>query len=416
MRRRDFLTIPAAAAIALPASDRDSQISDAARKLKPWLIEQRRDFHMHPELMYQEVRTSGIVAAHLKKLALEDIRTGLAKTGVSALVRGRKPGPVVALRADMDALPIDESAQNIPYKSKNPGVKHACGHDAHTTMLMGAAEVLQSMRNEIAGTVKLVFQPAEEGGRGAQKMIDDGVLENPKPAAIIGQHVWPNTVTGSVDYCPGAFMASGDFFTITIQGKSAHGARPEDGIDAVVIAAECVSALQTIRSRRIATSDPLVLSVGSFHGGTAANIIADRVELKGTLRTLNAGVRDRAISMMHQVLDGVTKALGGTYQLDVQDIGTVTYNDPALVAQTIPALARVFGENNVRQIGPQMVAEDFSYYQKQIPGFFYFIGVRNESKGFVHAVHTPEFDLDEDVLPLGVQALTSAALNFLARG
>lgn len=416
MRRRDFIASSAAAVVTAAASPRDQAIFAAAEKLKPWLIEQRRDFHMHPELMYQEVRTSKVVAERLRKLGLEEIKTGIAKTGVTAIIKGGKPGPVVALRADMDALPIDESKFDKPYKSQNPGVKHACGHDSHTTMLLGVAEILQSMRAEIPGTVKFVFQPAEEGGRGAQKMIDEGVLENPKPVAIIGQHVWPATPVGSINFAPGAFMASGDFFTITIKGKSAHGARPEDGVDAVVIASECISALQTIRSRRIATSDQMVLSIGSMHGGTAANIIADTVELKGTLRTLNGRVRDQAITMMNQTLEGVTKAFGGSYSMDIATIGTVTYNEPKLVEATVPTFHRVLGEKNVQQIGPQMVAEDFSFYQQVIPGFFYFLGIRNEAKGIIHAVHTPEFDIDEDAIPIGVKVMASAALDFLARG
>lgn len=418
MRRRDFIasSAAAAAATATAGSPIHLTISKMADAMKPWLIEQRRDFHMHPELMYQEVRTSRVVAERLRKLGLEDIKTGIAKTGVTALIKGGKPGPVIALRADMDALPIDESKFDKPYKSQNPGIKHACGHDSHTTMLLGVAEILQSQRAVLPGTVKFIFQPAEEGGRGAQKMIDEGALENPKPAAIIGQHVWPATPIGNIHFTPGAFMASGDFFTIIIKGKSAHGARPEDGVDAVVIASECISALQSIRSRRIATADQMVLSVGSMHGGTAANIIADTVELKGTLRTLNGRVRDQAITMMNQTLDGVTKAFGGSYTMDIATIGTVTYNEPKLVEATIPTFREILGEKNVEQIGPQMVAEDFSFYQQVIPGFFYFLGIRNEAKGIVHAVHTPEFDIDEDAMPIGVKVMATAAVDFLSRG
>jgi len=411
MLRRDFLALSGATLAAAPVT---TPVKAMAAKMTPWLIEQRRDFHRHPELMYQEVRTARIVAERLRALGLEDIRTGIAKTGVTALIRGAKPGPVIAVRADMDALPIDESAQNIPYKSLNPGVKHACGHDAHTTMALGVAEILMSLRGDLAGTVKMVFQPAEEGGRGARKMIDEGILDNPNVEAIFGQHVWPSTNTGSIDYCPGAFMASGDFFTITIKGKMSHGARPEEGIDAVYIASQCVSALQAIRSRRISTTDPLVLSIGSIQGGTAANIIADSVVLKGTLRTLDAGVRDRAQTLIHQTLEGITKAHGGSYEMDLQAIGTVTYNEPKLVERTLPAFERVLGKANVRRIGPQMVAEDFSYYQQKIPGFFYFLGVRNEAKGFVHPVHTPQFDLDEAAMPIGVEVMTSAVLQYLS--
>jgi amidohydrolase len=411
MRRRDLLLssmLPMAAA----NPGRDAAIAAAVAKAAPAMVEQRRDFHMHPELMYDVKRTAGVVAQRLQQLGLSDIRTGVGRTGVTALLRGGKPGPVIALRADMDALPIDESASTLPWKSKTPGVKHACGHDAHTAMLLGTAEVLQSMKAEFPGTVKFIFQPAEEGGRGADAMIRDGALENPRPQAILGQHVWPASPTGQIDYCSGAFMASGDFFTLTITGKSAHGARPEDGIDAVLIASECITALQAIRSRRIATSEQMVLTVGSIKGGTAPNIVADKVELTGTLRTLSGTVRDRVVTLMHQTLGGITQAHGGAYKLEVRDMATVTYNEPALVSSLLPSMRRVAGEKSLVAIGPQMVAEDFSFYQKVIPGFFWFLGVRNEAKGCVHPVHTPEFDLDEDAMPLGVKLMTSLAFDF----
>jgi amidohydrolase len=416
MRRREFLAATSGAFALRAAAGHDGAIAEAAARLTPWLVEQRRDFHMHPELQFQEVRTSRVVAERLRKLGLADIKTGVAQTGVTALIQGGKPGPVVALRADMDALPIDESNYKVPYQSKNPGVKHACGHDAHTTMLLGVAEVLQSLRADLPGTVKLVFQPAEEGGGGAEKMIADGALENPKPVAIFGQHVWPQTALGKLHYAPGPFMASADTLTIRIRGKNAHGARPEEGIDAIVVAAQCISALQSIRSRRISTSEPMVLTLGKIEGGTAHNIIASEVTIKGTLRTLNSSVRDQAFTMMHQTLKGVTEGFSSSYELESSGTG-LTYNEPALVEKTIPTFTRVLGEDNVVRIVPQMVAEDFSAYQKRIPGFFYFLGIRNESKSLgIHPVHTPEFDIDEDALPIGVRVMASAAWDFLARG
>jgi amidohydrolase len=415
MRRRDFLAV-SAGSLALAADAPHDAIADAAVRLKPWLIEQRRDFHMHPELQFQEVRTGRVVAERLQKLGLSDIQTGVGKSGVTALVKGGKPGPVVALRADMDALPIDESNYKVPYQSKNPGVKHACGHDAHTTMLLGVAEVLQSMRAEMPGTVKLVFQPAEEGGGGAERMIADGALKNPVPAAILGQHVWPQTEIGKLHYAPGPFMASADTLTIRVRGKNAHGARPEEGIDAILVAAQCITALQSIRSRRIATSEPMVLTLGKIEGGTAHNIIAGEVAIKGTLRTLNSNVRDQVFTLMHQTLKGVTEGMGASYDLESSGTG-LTYNDPSLVEKTLPTFQRAVGASNVVQIIPQMVAEDFSAYQKRIPGFFYFLGIRNEAKGLgIHPVHTPEFDIDEEALPIGVRVMASAAWDFLARG
>ena len=415
MQRREFLLASGGALALRASSPHDAAIADAAASLKPWLVEQRRDFHMHPELQFQEVRTGKVVAERLQKLGLSDIRTGLAKTGVTALVKGGKPGPVVALRADMDALPIDESNYKVPYQSKNPGVKHACGHDAHTTMLLGVAEVLQSLRSELPGTVKLVFQPAEEGGGGAEKMIADGALKDPVPEAILGQHVWPQTPLGKLHYAPGPFMASADTIKIRIRGKNAHGARPEEGVDAIVVAAQCITALQAIRSRRIATSDPLVLTLGKIDGGTAHNIIADQVTIDGTIRTLNSNVRDQIFTMMHQTLKGVTEGFGATYELESKGTG-LTYNEPALVSRTVPTFERLIGSDNVVRIIPQMVAEDFSAYQKQIPGFFYFLGIRNETKNLgIHPVHTPDFDIDEDALPIGVRLMASAAWDFLAR-
>jgi amidohydrolase len=416
MRRRDFLAATAAPFALSAAASPEDAIAEAAARLKPWLIEQRRDFHMHPELQFQEVRTGRVVAERLQKLGLADIRTGVAKTGVTALVKGGKPGPVIALRADMDALPIDESNYKVPYQSKNPGVKHACGHDAHTTMLLGVAEVLQSLRAELPGTVKFVFQPAEEGGGGAEKMIAEGALRDPEPVAILGQHVWPNTALGKLNYASGAFMASADTLTIKIRGKNAHGARPEDGIDAIVVAAQCITALQSIRSRRIATADPMVLTLGKIEGGTAHNIIASEVAIRGTLRTLNSNVRDQTLTLMHQTLKGVTEGMGASYEMESTGTG-LTYNEPALVEKTLPAFRRSVGDANVVAIPPQMVAEDFSAYQKRIPGFFYFLGIRNEAKGLgIHPVHTPDFDIDEDALPIGVRVMATAAWSLLARG
>ncbi len=408
--RRQFLLSSAAAA--LPAAAANPVLA-RAQALLPWMVEQRRDFHRHPELMYEVQRTAQVVADRLRTLGVEDIRTGVGRSGVTGLIKGAKPGPCIALRADMDALPIDESKYDVPYKSTKPGLKHACGHDAHTTMLLAAAEILQGMRSEIKGTVKLVFQPAEEGGRGAEAMLKDGALENPKVEAIFGQHVWPSAKTGQIEWCPGAFMASGDFFTISIKGKNAHGARPEEGIDSVVIAAQAITALQTIRSRRISTADQMVLTVGEVRGGTAPNIIAGEVTLTGTLRTLNGSVRDQAVTMMHQTLKGVVEAFGGSYELNIRGIGAVTFNEPKLTERIVPAFRGLLGDSNVLRIGPQMVAEDFSFYQQVIPGFFYFLGIRNEAKKLgIYPVHTPDFDLDEDAMAPGAAALVSVVEQY----
>ncbi|MDT5059726.1 MAG: hypothetical protein QOH63_185 [Acidobacteriota bacterium] len=401
----------------LDASPREQQIAKAAEGLRSQLIAQRRDFHMHPELSNREERTSHVVAERLRALGLEDVKTGVGKYGVTALLKGAKPGPVVAVRADMDALPIQE-VNDVPYKSLVPGVKHACGHDAHTTIELGVAEILSKMRDEIHGTIKFIFQPAEEGAPageegGAALMIKEGALENPRPQAIFGLHVMPVVEVGQIMYNSGPAMASSDHFVITIHGKKVHGAYPHDGIDAVVVAAECVTALQTIRSRRIDTTEPLVITVGIIQGGNRFNIIADEVKLEGTVRTLSEDVRKRAQALMRETLDGITKAYGATFDMDYAEGAAVTYNEPALVEETLPTIRRVIGEKNVITRKPQMGAEDFSYFQKVVPGFYYFLGVGNRAKGITAQIHTPEFDLDEESLVIGVKVMSNVLLDYL---
>ncbi|HYX41334.1 MAG TPA: amidohydrolase, partial [Pyrinomonadaceae bacterium] len=359
----------------LSDSPRAQKIARAAESLRAQLVAQRRDFHMHPELSNREERTSRIVAERLRAIGLEDIKTGVGRYGVTALLKGAKPGPVVAVRADMDALPIQE-VNDVPYKSLNPGVKHACGHDAHTTIELGVAEILSKMRDEIHGTIKFIFQPAEEGAPageegGAALMIKEGALENPRPTAIFGLHVMPVIEVGQIAYNSGPAMASSDHFVITIHGKKVHGAYPHDGIDAVVVAAECVTALQTIRSRRVDTTEPLVITVGIIQGGNRFNIIADEVKLEGTVRTLSEDVRKRAQSLMRETLDGITKAYGATFEMKYEEGAAVTYNEPALVEETLPTIRGIIGEKNLVSPKPQMGAEDFSYYQRVVPGFYY---------------------------------------------
>jgi amidohydrolase len=395
---------------ALADSPRAQKIARAAESLRAQLVAQRRDFHQHPELSNREERTSRIVAERLRAIGLEDIKTGVGRYGVTALLKGTKPGAVVAVRADMDALPIQE-VNDVPYKSLNPGVKHACGHDAHTTIELGVAEILSKMRDEIHGTIKFIFQPAEEGAPAGE----EGALENPRPTAIFGLHVMPVVEVGQIAYNSGPAMASSDHFVITIHGKKVHGAYPHDGIDAVVVAAECVTALQTIRSRRVDTTEPLVITVGIIQGGNRFNIIADEVKLEGTVRTLSEDVRKRAQSLMRETLDGITKAYGATFEMKYEEGAAVTYNEPALVEETLPTIRGVIGEKNLVSPKPQMGAEDFSYYQRVIPGFYYFLGVGNRAKGITAQVHTPEFDLDEDSLVIGVKVMSNVLLDYLDR-
>ncbi|MGH9855658.1 MAG: M20 metallopeptidase family protein [Blastocatellia bacterium] len=403
-------------------ASREEEIARAAESLRAKLIEQRRDFHMHPELSNREERTARVIAEKLRALGLDEVKTGVGKHGVVALLKGRLPGgsdSVVAVRADMDALPIQETI-DAPYKSRNDGVKHACGHDAHMAVALGVAELLSKMRDRVRGSVKFIFQPAEEGAPpgergGAKFMIEEGCLENPRPSAIFGLHVMPNIEVGQIGYNSGPAMASSDRFSITIRGKKVHGAYPHDGIDTVVVAAECVTALQTIRSRRINTQEPLVITLGSIHGGNRFNIIADEVKLEGTMRTLNEEVRTKAIEMMKQTLAGVTSAYGASYEIELGANNPVTYNDPALVEATLPVMRKIAGEKNIIAPKPQMGAEDFSQYQKIIPGFFYFLGVGNREKGITAMIHTPEFDLDEQSLVVGVKVMSNVLLDYLDR-
>ena len=400
------------------ASAREQKIAQAVEALRPKLVEQRRDFAMHPELSNREERTARVVAERLRALGFTDIKTGVARHGVVALLKGGRPGPVIALRADMDGLPVQD-IRETPYKSQNPGVKHACGHDSHMAIQLGVAEILSGMRAQIPGTIKFIFQPAEEGPPhgeegGAELMVKEHVLEDPKPEAIFGLHVFSTINVGLIGYNSGPALASSDEFVITIRGKQVHAAYPHLGVDPVMVAAEAVLALQTIRRRIIAT-EPLVISVGSIHGGNRNNIIPAEVALNGTVRTHNEEVRKRIPDLMREVLDGVTRAHGASFELDYRWGNAVTYNDPKLVAEMLPAIRRVMGESKVISPPPQMGVEDFSFFAKEVPSFFYFVGVRNEARGITAAHHTPDFDLDEDGLAIGTKVMTSMVLDYLER-
>jgi amidohydrolase len=319
----------------------------------------------------------------------------------------------------MDALPIQETI-DVPYKSQNPGVKHACGHDVHTTVELGVAELLSKMRDQISGSIKFIFQPAEEGAPqgeegGAKLMVKEGALENPRPAVIFGLHTMPSIEVGQIAYHSGAAMASSDRFTITIRGKKSHGSQPQLGVDAVVVAAECVTALQTIRSRRIDPLEPLVITVGTIKGGDRHNIIAGEVKMEGTMRTLSEEVRQRAQELMKQTLGSITSAYGASFDLQFDDSSPVTYNDPRLVEETLPTIRRLIGDANLISPKPFMPAEDFSYYQKVVPGFFYFLGVGNKAKGITAGWHTAEFDVDEESLVVGVKVMANVLLDYLDR-
>ena len=401
------------------SSIRADAIARAAEALRPKLVETRRDLHMHPELSNREERTARVVAERLRALGLDEVRTNVAGHGVVALLKGAKPGPVVALRGDMDALPINETI-DVPYKSLTPGVKHACGHDAHTTIELGVAEVLSGMRDQIHGSVKFLFQPAEEGPPpgeegGAQLMIKEGALENPRPLAIFGLHTTPETEVGKIGYRAGPAQAAYDVFTITIHGKTAYAAWPEKGVDTMLVAAECITALQTIKSRRIDTFEPVIITLGRIQGGKSPHTIPAEITMEGTVRTFNEDLRKKIEQLMRETLAGVTSAYGARYDLEYKHGTMVVYNDPKLVEQSLPSIRRAVGDTNVFEFPQRMGAEDFSFYEQVIPGFFLRLGSGNKAKGITEESHTPEFDIDEECLVVGVKVMSNLALDFLER-
>jgi amidohydrolase len=396
----------------------------------PKVVAWRRDIHEHPELGNREFRTAKLVADHLTALGME-VRTGVGHTGVVGVLRGGKPGPVVALRADMDALPVTELV-DLPFKSlvkteyngQQVGVMHACGHDNHVAILMGVAEVLAGMKKDLPGTVKFIFQPAEEGPPlgeegGAGLMIEEGALANPAPDVIFGLHVWPEPV-GTVGYRSGPLMAASDWLGIVIKGRQTHGAQPWGGVDPIVVASQVVLGLQTIASRQINVSKvPAIITVGMIQGGNRGNIIPDSVVMQGTVRTFDEEMRKDIKMRIRRTVESIAQSAGATAMVD---FGTgnnpVTYNDPTLTERMTPTLQRALGADNVHQIDLVMPSEDFSLFQEKVPGMFFFLG--GVSKGQDPATapknHSPNFFVDEGALPVGVRALVSLTVDYLSGG
>jgi amidohydrolase len=411
--------IAAAQDISVPVAVRQKVASQAAALL-PRLVETRRDIHRHPELGFRETRTARLIADRLRALGFDEVREQVGVTGVVGVLKGGRPGKVVAVRSDMDALPIPELI-DVPYKSTVPDVKHACGHDGHMAILLGVAEIFSAMRAEIPGTVVFLFQPAEEGdpdggASGAQRMLDSGAFGSPAPAAVFGLHVMPTLQVGTIGVNVGAAMASSNRFTVTITGKKTHAAYPHTGIDPIPVAAQVIDALQTIPSRMNNAAEPIVVSVATINGGNRYNIIADAVTLTGTVRTLTKGGPERVRSLMERAIKGVTEASGATYAFDFPDGNPVTYNEETLATASLPVLAEVVGGSaNILEPPPQMGAEDFALYQQRIPGLFFFLGVGNTAKKITAMIHTEYFDLDEDALPIGVRALAGVTLDYLYR-
>lgn len=397
----------------------EAEIRAAVEAMTARLVELRRDIHRHPELSNREERTGRLVAERLRALGLE-VRHPVARTGVVGILKGGRPGPALALRADLDALPIQER-NDVPYKSDVPGVKHACGHDAHTTIVLGTAEVLAKLKERLPGTVVFVFQPAEEGAPageegGASLMIKEGVLDSPKVEAMYGLHMDPTLDVGKLGWAIGPIFASSDTFRIEVQGQKTHGAYPHTGIDPIPIAAEIVQALQLVVSRQLDARNPKVLTIGSIHGGNRFNIIAEQVVLEGTIRTLDAALRGDLKQRMARTVKGLAEAHGTQATLRFQDEGNPpTMNDAVLTRAALPSLQRVYGATHVLEVSPQMGAEDFAQFAERVPALYVKMGVRNAARGITAMIHTEDFDLDEAVLPLGVRAMATVLWDHLAR-
>ena len=390
------------------------RIKSLAQAYKQEVIDLRRHLHSHPELSFQEFQTAVFVAEKLKAIGITEIESK-ATTGWSALIKGKNPEKkVVALRADMDALPIIE-ANEVPYKSQNPGVMHACGHDAHTASLLGAAKILHEVRDQFEGTIKLIFQPGEEiipGG--ASLMIKDKVLENPRPNFILGQHVMPMIPAGKVGFRSGLYMASADELYLTIKGKGGHGAMPETFIDPVLISAHLLVALQQIVSRVANPKIPSVLSFGRVEALGATNIIPNEVKIQGTFRTLDEAWRAKAHEKMRQIAEGIVEGMGGQLDFEIRKGYPFLKNNPELTARSVAAAKTYLGAENVLDLDIWMAAEDFAYFSQEIDGCFYRLGTRNEARGITSGVHTPTFDIEEEALEIGAGLMAWLAVSELA--
>jgi amidohydrolase len=405
------------------------KMSAAADRIEPKIIEWRRDIHQHPELANSEVRTAGIIAKHLESLGIE-VRTGVAKTGIVGVLKGGKPGPVIALRADMDALPVTER-NDLPFASKvktiyngiETGLMHACGHDAHIAILMGVAEILSSVKKDLPGTVKFIFQPAEEGvplGEvgGARQMIKEGVLKNPNVDVIFGMHSDPKVEAGKIRYRPGPVMAAVNNFRVVIKGKGSHGANPWYSIDPIVTAAQVINNIQTIVSRNLnLTRNPGVISVGLINGGTRWNIIPEEVLMTGTIRAFTEEDKKMMVDRLKTIITKTAESNGATAEIQVPY--TTDYppviNDTTLTENMVPGLKKALGESSVLPAPPETAAEDFAFFQQKVPGLFLFFGVmkKGEDPANVAARHTPEFYLDESGMKTGVKTFLTLIFNYM---
>ncbi|UII22524.1 amidohydrolase [Fulvivirga ligni] len=408
-------------------SNLSKKATEKAIKIEDKVIEWRRYFHEHPELSNREFETAKKIAEHLKSLGLK-VETGVAKTGVVGILKGGKPGPVVALRADIDALPVTERT-DVPFASKvtteyggvKTGVMHACGHDTHIAILMAVAEVLTSIKSDLPGTVKFIFQPAEEGAPpgeegGADLMVKEGVLQNPAPEVIFGLHISAGTPIGKINYKPGGAMAASDRFTIKVKGQQTHGSSPWNGVDPVVVSAQIINGLQTIISRQtMLTKEAAVITVGKINGGVRFNIVPEEVEMTGTIRTLDTAMQALIHKKIILTATKIAESAGATAEVHIQKMVPVTYNDPALTDKMVPSLEKAAGKENVQLIDAVTGAEDFSFFQEKIPGLYFFLGGQplNSKKQEITlgGHHTPDFYIDEAGLITGVKAMLNLTID-----
>ena len=414
----------------LPAQVSLKKQADAlSEKVEPKVVQWRRDIHEHPELGNREFKTAEKIAAHLRSLQIE-VKTGVAHTGVVGILRGGKPGPVIGLRADMDALPVIERV-NIPFKStvkstyngEEVGVMHACGHDSHVAILMGVAEVLAALKKDLAGTVVFVFQPAEEGPPageegGAALMIKEGVMDNPKIEAMFGLHINSATEVGHITYRSGGIMASSDWFYITVHGKQTHGSTPWTGVDPIVISAQIIQGLQTIVSRQTdLTEHPAVITVGKFESGVRANIIPELAELTGTIRTLDTAMQRQIHAKIVRTVEKIAESAGGRAEVSIENKTPITYNDPTLTNWALPVLQGAAGVANVNEINPRTGAEDFGCFGQKVPSFFFFLGGMPKGTPVEQAPahHTPDFYIDESGMKLGVKTFSHLVLEYFSK-
>lgn len=410
------------------AQGNNGAINQGASALQPKLVEWRRHIHQHPELGNREVQTAAYVAAHLRSLGIE-VREKVGVTGVVGVLKGGKPGPVVALRADMDALPVKERV-NVPFKSEATGeyngqtvpVMHACGHDSHVSILMGTAQLLASMKKDLPGTVVFIFQPAEEGPPGNEEggaplMIKEGALDNPKVEAIFGLHINSQTPIGQITYKPGGTMASSDWFTIKVKGKQTHGSQPWSGVDPIMTSAAIIDGLQTIVSREMElTKAPVVISVGKITSGVRSNIIPEEAMMEGTIRTLDPDMQKLLHERMKKMVTNIAEAHGATAEVNIETKTLVTYNNPELTRKMVPSLEKAAGAANVREKEWTTGAEDFSFFSDKVPGIFFFLGGMpkdmDPKKAAPH--HTPDFYIDDSMLDVGVKAFANLVFDYAA--